>query len=170
MRLNIQNKGWYWQGMEKDISSFVQTCPECVQINNVKYLRPSIKQIISNNHERYITGLWELPAEISSDSLYKYILDIIDHFSKFLTSYPLLTKSSKEVLNHIKNFIETNGKPCIVQTDNGKEFVNSLSESYYQEEGIKHFTSSPYHPESNGYIEVTHKETRKAILSEFLRN
>ena len=90
MRLNIQNKGWYWQGMEKDISSFVQTCPECVQINNDKYLRPPIKQIISNNHERYITGLWELPAEISSDSLYKYILDIIDHFSKFLTFYPLL--------------------------------------------------------------------------------
>ena len=108
--------------MEKDISSFVQTCLECVQINNAKYLRPPIKQIISNNLELYITDLWELPAEISSDSLYKYILDIIDHFSKFLTSYPLLTKSSKEVLTHIKNFIETNGKPCRVQTKNGKEF------------------------------------------------
>ena len=52
--------------------------------------------------------------------------------------------------NSYKNFIETNGELCIVQTDNGKEFVNSLFESYCQKGGIKYITSSTYHAESNG--------------------
>ena len=126
MRLNIINHGWYWEGLDKDIAQFIQDCSLCAQINSSKHLKPPIKQIISTNHERYIIDLWELPPEITDIFPYKYIIDIIDHFSKYLASYPLITKSSKEVLAHIQNFIQLNGKPAIVQTDNGGEFVNSI--------------------------------------------
>ena len=51
----------------------------------------------------------------------------------------------------------------IIQADNGKEFVNTIWDSYYNNLGIKHITSSAYHPETNGIIEVSHKETRKAL-------
>ena len=168
MRNNITKNGWYWEGMEKDIAEFVQNCKICVEVNSSRNIKPPIKQILSTNHERFITDLWELPSEIRNNTSYNYILDIIDHFSKFIGCYPLITKSSKEVLTHIKYFIETNGKPSIIQTDNGKEFVNSISDTYYNNEGIKHVTSSPYHPETQGCVEVSHKEMRKAILSDFL--
>jgi len=33
MRNLIQKKGWYWEGMDKDIALFIQNCSICVQIN-----------------------------------------------------------------------------------------------------------------------------------------
>ena len=83
MRLNIINQGWYWEGLDKDIVNFIQDCSFCAQINSSKHLKPPIKQIISTNLERCIKDLWELPAEISDNYPYKYIVDIIDHFSKY---------------------------------------------------------------------------------------
>ena len=54
----------------------------------------------------------------------KYILEIIDHFSKWLQCYPLENKKADGVLKNIKNYIFAFRKPKIFQTDNGKEFVN----------------------------------------------
>ena len=34
-------------------------------------------------HYRYIGDLWELPKEICKICDYKYIIDIVDHFSKW---------------------------------------------------------------------------------------
>jgi len=89
MRLNIINQGWYWEGLDKDIALFIQDCSLCAQINSSKHLKPPIKQIISTNHERYVIDLWELPPEITDICPYKFIIDIIDHFSKYIASYPL---------------------------------------------------------------------------------
>ena len=49
----------------------------------------------------------------------KYILEIIDHFSKWLWCYPLENKEGDNVLKNIKNYILAFGKPKIFQTDNG---------------------------------------------------
>ena len=89
MRLNIINQGWYWEGLDKDISLFIQDCSLCIQIDCSKHLKPPIKQIISTNHERYVIDLWELPPEITDIYPYKFIIDIIDHFSKYIATYPL---------------------------------------------------------------------------------
>ena len=110
------------------------------------------------------------PLSTLFDILFKiclYIRNLLIH-NKQLKK--ILTKSIKEVLPYIQNFIQINGKPAIIQTDNGGELVNSLSEAYYKQLNIKHITSSPYHPESNGCVEVSHKETRKAIIAEYLKD
>ena len=44
---------------------------------------------------------------------YKYILNIIDHFSKYIGSFLLGTKKDKEALYCINEFIVKNGKPQI---------------------------------------------------------
>ena len=47
--------------------------------------------------------LWKLPNEISSKTNYQYIIDIIDHFTKWYFGYLLHSKEAKEVLNKIDN-------------------------------------------------------------------
>ena len=66
MRINIQKNGGYWEGMDKDIASYKHNCPICVQMNNSKYLKPPFKLILSSNHERYLTDIWELLPKITS--------------------------------------------------------------------------------------------------------
>ena len=64
----------------------------------------------------------------------------------------------------MKNF----GMPKILQTDNGKEFDIQHTKHYRTEYDIKLIHSSPYHPQTNGSVEVTHKEIQKYIFNEYL--
>ena len=58
-------------------------------------------------HYRYLADIWYLPDSIISqleenNTNEKYVLDIIEHITKYLKSYGLRNKTSKEVLIYIK--------------------------------------------------------------------
>ena len=67
-------------------------------------------------------------------------------------------------------FCELFGTPKILQTDNGGEFKNNDLENFCEENNIKLIHSSPYHPQTNGSVEATHKEIQKYICMEYLKN
>ena len=83
--------------MKKDIENFIKTCPFCNTGNKFKKLKGKNKIIIENGpHYRYVADIWTLPKEIANLTNYKYILDIVDHFSKWYYGYLLHTKEAKE--------------------------------------------------------------------------
>ncbi|KAK9730804.1 Integrase core domain [Popillia japonica] len=55
---------------------------------------------------------------------YKYILVVIDAFSKFLWTQPLKTKSAMEVKDAMDKILKEGRHPKNLQTDAGKEFYN----------------------------------------------
>ena len=53
------------------------------------------KNIIDNGpHYKYIDDLWHLPYYIFKKTGYNYIIDIVDHFSKWYFGYLLENKES----------------------------------------------------------------------------
>lgn len=122
----IKKEGLYWYGFFKDIENIIKACPQCDNVKGkFKKFKPTINFIIDNGpHYRYICDLWYLSNEISEAAGFKYILDIIDHFTKWYQGYCLKTKTSKEVLSCIDSFIQSFGKPVIIQADNDIEFSN----------------------------------------------
>lgn len=80
---------------------------------------------------------------------YKYIFNIVDHFSKYLGTYLIENKTAKEVLYCLNDFIIKHGKCDIFQCDNGREFSNNIINNYCTEKDIKLIHSSPYHPQIN---------------------
>jgi len=168
---NILKANWYWFGITRDIQDYINTCPECNNSNKFKKLKGKIKIIIENGpHYRYVADIWTIPKEIAKKTEYKYILDIVDHFSKWYYGYLLKTKTKDEVLKKIEMFCELFGTPKILQTDNGGEFKNNDLENFCEENNIKLIHSSPYHPQTNGSVEATHKEIQKYICMEYLKN
>ena len=168
---NVLNNNWFWNGMKKDIANFIKTCPFCNTGNKYKKLKGKNKIIIENGpHYRYAADIWTLPKEIASETNYKYILDVVDHFSKWYYGYLLHSKEAKEILKNLQIFFENFGYPKILQTDNGKEFKNELLKNFCIDKEIKLIHSSPYHPQTNGACEVTHKEIQKYICNEFISN
>ena len=168
---NIINNNWYWYGMVDEIKKFIKACPNCNTSNKFQKLKGKNKIILENGpHYRYVADLWQIPKEISRKVEYKYILDIVDHFSKWYYGYLLHSKEAEEVLKNIEIYIENFGKPKILQTDNGKEFDNQHINNYCKENDIKLIHSSPYHPQTNGTVEVTHKEIQKYIFNAYMTN
>ena len=49
---------------------------------------------------------------------------MIDHFSKYVENFLINKKDETTVINKIKLFIQNNGKPDKILTDNGKEYTN----------------------------------------------
>ena len=168
----LKSNNWYWYGFYQDVTNFVKQCPFCDNSKSkFKQIKTGIKVIIDKGpHFRYIADLWYLAKDISKISGYKYILDIIDHFSKWYQGYPLKTKTSDEVLAYIDSFNQSFGKPVILQTDNGLEFCNSELNNYCTNNDIKIVHGKPRHPQSQGACEVCHKEIKKYIYTKFLED
>lgn len=55
---------------------------------------------------------------------YKYIVEIDDHFSKWLWCYPIVNKEAKTVLLQLEKYSTAFGFPKILQCDNGWEIVD----------------------------------------------
>lgn len=55
------------------------------------------------------------------------------------------------------------GLPTVVQTDQGTNFMSRVFAQVLKYFGIRHITSSPYHPESQGALERFH-QTMKTML------
>ena len=61
--------------------------------------------------------LWYLPKEIRNKVSYIYVMDIMDHFSKWMWSYPMKEKTANEALRGWKFFVFTFGKANKLHTD-----------------------------------------------------
>ena len=62
-----------------------------------------------------------MSATIDGDT-YKYIMSVIDSFSRLLFLRPLQTKESCEVVEHLLDIYIEHGSPEILQSDQGPEF------------------------------------------------
>ena len=90
---------------------------------------------------------------------FKWILHIVDHWSKFTFAFPLAQKSAKEVTSALEKWVfPFIGLPSIVQSDNGREFVNKLIEEVVASwpGSVQLVSGRPRHPQFQGLVEQAH--------------
>lgn len=73
---------------------------------------------------------------------FKYILVVLDCFSKFSWAIPIKTKSKSEVANAFNNIlVKTHRKPANLQTDMGTEFYNDEFKKIMFSYKINHYST-----------------------------
>ena len=97
------------------------------------------RKVISNNID-HIWGI-DLITMIKyskQNKNYKYILTVIDFLSKYSWCYPLKTKKSEEIINSFKDiFKKSKRKPKLIQSDEGSEFTNNQTQTFFKNNNIK---------------------------------
>ena len=64
------------------LQNIINDCSVCAQVKKKVAAKPKLKKILTHGpHIRYEADLWELDKVIYEKSGFKYILEIIDHFS-----------------------------------------------------------------------------------------
>ena len=72
---------------------------------------------------------------------YKYILTVIDVFSKYGWAIPLKTKTGAEVTKAFGNLLKTHSPPGKLWTDKGKEFYNKSMKELLEKNNIQLYST-----------------------------
>ncbi|GJT16610.1 retrovirus-related pol polyprotein from transposon TNT 1-94 [Tanacetum coccineum] len=96
------------------------------------------------------------PMRVASINGKKYILVIVDDYSRYTWVYFLRTKDeAPDMIIDFVNQVQRNLKASIltIRTDNGTEFKNEKLRAFYAKLGIVHKTSIARTPQQNGVVE-----------------
>ena len=97
------------------------------------------RRVNSNN----IDHIWGIDLIImikysKQNKNYKYNLTVIDFFCKYSWCYPLKTKKSEEIINSFNDiFKKSKRKPSMIQSDEGTEFTNNKTQTFFKNDNIK---------------------------------
>ena len=80
-------------------------------------------------------------------------LVLIDAHSKWIEVFCTSAATSAVVIEELRSVFARFGLPETIVTDNGTSFISAEFEKFLRGNGIKHITSAPYHPATNGLAE-----------------
>lgn len=72
-----------------------------------------------------------IDMQAQPDGDYKFICVYQDHLTKFVILRPRRHKSAEAVANVLLDIFTLFGAPAILQSDNGREFVNKIISELY---------------------------------------
>ena len=138
---------FWWPGMDKDIEARVKLCTDCQSIRPTPAPAP--------------LHPWEWPSQpwsrIHVDYAGPYqgrmLLVLSDAHSKWMEVHALTSATSSATIQSLRSTFAQLGLPRTVVTDNGPCIVSAEFKEFMQKNGIRHITSSPYHPSTNGLAE-----------------
>ena len=93
----------------------------------------------------------------------KMYLVIIDAHSKWIEAFVTTSSTSTTVIEILRHVFARFGLPEMIVSDNGPSFVSEEFESFLLANGVKHVTSSPYHPATNGLAERAVQILKKGL-------
>nr|GFA61644.1 hypothetical protein [Tanacetum cinerariifolium] len=117
------------------------------------HINLNLKTPIKKN---YIFRTWIGPMRVVSVNGKRYILVIVDDYSRF--TWVKFLASKDEAPNFIIKFLKMiqvrlNTNVRNIHTDNGTEIVNQTLRDFYEQVGISHETSVAQTPQQNGVVE-----------------
>lgn len=96
--------------------------------------------IVKNSHDLYQADLVEMIPYSRINKGFKYILTMINCFTKFAFAVPLKSKTGVEVAQALEPILKKN-KMANFHTDFGKEFYSSPVKKLLEKYGINHYST-----------------------------
>ena len=96
--------------------------------------------IVAGIDDQFDADLASFISYADENDDYKYLLVVIDIFSRYAWVQPLKDKGSNEVINAFDKILQEGRKPKHLHTDAGREFTNNSFQEYLETKNIVHFT------------------------------
>ena len=154
--IGLLRRVFTWPGMNGDVKSWCQQCPECQKsvcaMNQRAPLHPL--HVITTPFSRIAFDLvGPLPRTIMGN---KYILTCICLACKYPDAIPLKRVDVESVAESMLEVLSRTGIPKEILTDQGSVFTGKVMKQICSTLGIKHLKTSPYHPQTDGCLERWH--------------
>jgi hypothetical protein len=159
---HIHSLGKTWPNLAKDCLEYVKRCKECQRINIERKGYHPMKAIHAQlpGEHMAVDLVGQLPRTANGNVRLMVLVDIC---TRFVFLVPLKDKTAKTIATELFKIFTIIGFPRILQSDNGKEFVNEAVKEMTKLMGTQHRLATPYHPRGNGVAENHVKATMEII-------
>lgn len=162
----LNNKS-QWKGMRRMIKNYVLSCTVCQFSKTTSRTIKEPMVVTSTASRPFVKIFMDIVGPLSkSTSENAFILTLQDDLSKFAWAVSMYNHEANTVAHHfVTQFVCLHGLPQTLVTDCGTEFMSKVFKEVCNQLKIKQTSKSPYHPQSNGSLERSHK-----TLDEYLRS
>ena len=149
----------WWPKMDSDIEEMVKNCNVCQET------RPAPPAAPLHPWE-WPTQPWNrLHLDFGGPFMGYMFLVLIDAHSKWIDAQMMQSITASKTIEKLRIVFSSHGLPRKVVTDNGPTFVSEEFKTFMKGNGIKHVTTAPYHPSSNGQAERAVQIVKQALRS-----
>jgi hypothetical protein len=144
---------YWWPGLRADVAAYVEACSTCERTKRawpaVGDLQPlDVTKVFEYLH---LDLIGPLPETLSGS---RYIFVGLDRATNRVVLIPLPNKEGRTIARALVKLICWHGSaPAVIQSDQGKEFLNAVVQNASQLLGMHHVVGAAYHPQTNGKVE-----------------
>lgn len=151
--------------MGSQINQWSKECLNCQKSKINKHTKSPITKIkIPNGRFEHIH--LDIVGPLPPSHGYRYLLTIIDRFSRWPEVYPLRDITASTVVDSfVSNFVSRFGVPLQITTDQGGQFTSQMFSELAKFLGSHKIMTSPYHPQANGIIERFHRQLKATLMA-----
>ena len=145
---------FFWPGMTSMVRDFVAHCLLCAQKGPQQAGMRAPLQPMQAGYPFEMLALdlvGPLPATARGN---KYLLVVIDYFTRWVDAYALPDTSAITVSRAlVERWICQFGAPDRLHSDQGSQFTSAVFQELCQLLGIRKSQTTPYHPQGDGLVE-----------------
>ena len=151
----------WWPGLDAAVEERVRSCDQCQSCRKSPARAPL-------HPWEWLERPWaRVHADYVGPFMGKMFLLLIDAHSKWMEVHIVASATSASTMEKMRVTFATHGLPETLVTDNGSVFTSAEFQEFLKKNGIRHVTSAPYHPASNGLaeraVQVFKEGMRKAM-------
>ena len=154
-RLRIAEYFW-WPHWTTQVESFIRQCSICDYSDRTKKTPHAPLKPVPLPHRPWDKIALDLKGPIAG-SKYKYLLVIMDYYSKWPEVIGVKTITAINIINKLKQLFSRYGIPKVVVSDNGTQFVAKETSMFFEQLKIQHHKVALYAPHQNGLVERFNK-------------
>jgi len=145
--VKLQNQPGNEDIKKKDIRNFLSEVPSnTMNRTAIRRMKRREDRIPINEIDyMYDADLMDMQHYLGDNNNYRYILVVIDVFSRFLYTQPLKTKSAKDMVVAFREIFKEANPPNTLRTDGGSEFTNKQVQDLFRELDIYHYVTQSEH-------------------------
>jgi transposase InsO family protein len=144
---------FWWPGITNAVRDHVDKCKVCDENRRKKEAPAAIRPlpVPRRPNQRVHADLWGPHKDTNGNK--KWVCVITDAFSKLVSLYIQDAKDATSTAASLLDWCKHYGIPELVVTDQGLEFCNNTVKELWELLKVRHGTTSPYHPRTNGQAE-----------------
>ncbi|KAL4008501.1 hypothetical protein ACER0C_002353 [Sarotherodon galilaeus] len=137
----------WWPGLDCEIENMAKSCTGCQQTLRQPQTAP--------------VHAWEWPSapwqrihiDYAGPFMDQMFLVVVDAHSKWPEIFPVKQATTASTINSLRSLFARTGLPQQLVSDNGRQFTGEEFQCFLRSNGIRHITSAPHHPATNGQAE-----------------